>query len=217
MVAGKFEDWRATDAEYDRLIHLAWPRNLRPDAEEQLDAIAPHFKFLQAVADSGIKDITVAGTCLEPYEGCYYAIAKKAIYNAAKLLPDVRLKWLRYFYVYGAGQRRDSLYQQLLGAIENKDTVFKMSHGQQIRDFISVGAAAHNTVSIAEQDKPGIYEIGSGKPQRVIDFAQRVLSSRENNYEMKLETEAYPVPAWEPPHFFADVKTLDQIDNVRFE
>lgn len=201
-LAENIEHWTGTEKKYDGIIHLAWPRNISPDSSEQLKTIAPHFEFIKLAADCGIKNITVAGTCLEPYNSCYYALAKNSLYDALALIPDIRLKWLRYFYVYGECQRKNSLYGQLIRAIENKDKTFKMSHGQQERDFISVENTASATVNVAEGDLTGIFAIGNGKPQKVIDFVTKIMRNKGHN--MRLDTKAYQVPAWEPFSFCAE-------------
>lgn len=201
-LADEIEFWIGTDIKYDCLIHLAWPRNASPDSPSQLTTIAPHFNFLKLAVDCGIKDITIAGSCLEPYESCYYAIAKKSLHEALMLIPDVRLKWLRYFYVYGENQRKHSLYAQLIRAIENKDSVFRMSHGQQERDFIPVADAARCTVDVAEGDITGTFDIGTGKSQKVIDFVTKIMRNKGHN--MRLDTKAYQVPEWEPESFCAE-------------
>lgn len=204
----EIESWCGTDDKIDCLIHLAWPRRIKPDSPEQLETIASHFKFLKLAIDCGIKNITVAGTCLEPYESCYYAVAKESLYKSLRLLPDIKLKWLRYFYVYGEGQREQSLYTQLIRAIERKDDIFRMSHGQQERDFIPLEVAAHETVSLAEDDACGVFEIGTGKSQKVIDFVTKIM--RNKGHTMRLDTKAYSVPAWEPFSFCAKGESVNE-------
>lgn len=198
---GRIEDWSGAD-KADCLIHLAWPSNIAPDNPQQLETIVTHFSFLKQAAATGIKNMTIAGTCLEPYDSCYYVAAKKALFGALRLLSDVRLKWLRYHYVYGEGQREEALYTRLVRAIENKDKIFRMSHGQQERDFISVKDAAIATIRAAEGDVTGIFAVGSGKPQKVINFVSQIM--RDKNHDMQLDTTAYHVPPWEPFSFHVE-------------
>ena len=98
----------------------------------------------------GLTRVVVTGTCfeygmqsgalkedLETKPANSYALAKD---NLRKFLEKLQetivfdLKWIRLFYIYGKGQRPDSILSQLDAALERKGGVFNMSGGEQLRD-----------------------------------------------------------------------------------
>jgi dTDP-6-deoxy-L-talose 4-dehydrogenase (NAD+) len=218
----------------DRLIHLAWdgvgkytdPRNL-------MDNISPQFTFLQKMAASGVTHQTVAGSCLEygkaegalhedmaPQPVTYYGLAKVTLYRMLMLLKEsgqeLSLNWLRYFYVYGPGQRAQALLPQLYAAIERGDSGFNMSPGDQSRDFVHVQTAAHNTVVAAEQPAGlGALNIGSGRPVTVKEFAEAALAQKGVN--LSLNTGFYGYTDYEPFSFYADTGKLQAVENMQID
>jgi len=219
---------------HDALIHLAWedvgahtnPKNLLQNTNDQ-------FLFLTRLIDSGVKNLTVAGTCLEYglTDGClsedgrlnpvsFYGLAKMtlsqmlAIHCQSK--PGVDLKWLRYFYVYGANQRPQSLLRQLMNAIENGDEAFNMSPGDQLRDFIHVETLAHNTLMVAQQSLvTGPINIGNGKPTKVLDFVEDLI--RLSKARISPNTGHYPYHPYEPFAFWANTEKMSLIPGIRFD
>lgn len=211
-----------------KAIHLAWS-NVQNymNAQNLQDNLEAQFVLIKKLVSAGIKDITVAGTCLEYglTEGLCtesmqmpqplpmpYAKAKYELFKYMQTLPNITLKWVRCFYVYGLGQRPNSLLTMLLKAIENHDKEFNMSAGEQIRDFVHVDTLAKNIVEIAGQSEvTGIINIGSGKPMKVVDFVREILIMK--NYDIKLNLGYYPYSQNEPMSFWADVSKLKLIDN----
>ncbi|OFW83655.1 MAG: hypothetical protein A2018_04345 [Alphaproteobacteria bacterium GWF2_58_20] len=217
----------------DALIHLAWegvgkysdPANLTRNLE-------PQFLFLKGLVDTGLTNITVAGSCLEYglLEGAvredmcvqpvtYYGLAKHTLRCMLDMLAnqDMKLKWLRCFYVYGKGQRPQAILPQLLSAIERGDKVFNMSKGEQVRDFIHVDTLAFNTILAAEaHENLGILNMGSGHGTRVIDLVRHVIE--EKGASIELNPGYYPYPSYEPFAFQADTTKLkNSIKEARFD
>ena len=89
---------------------------------------------------------------------------------------NVFLQILRIFQVYGEGELETRLWPSLKKYAKlGKD--FPMTKGEQIRDFISVDQVAKkflNEIEFTNVDRssPRILNIGSGKPQSVLDFSQ---------------------------------------------
>lgn len=216
----------------DALIHLAWsdvgkytePSNL-------LSNLEPQFLFLQAMFVAGLKNMTIAGTCLEYglQEGrvreddtavpvTFYGLAKKTLHDMLILAAptDVSFKWLRYFYVYGEGQRPQAIIPQLRAAMARGDTSFDMSPGDQYRDFVHVDTVALNTVLAAAQTEvTGIINIGSGHATQVSTLVERVLSAAK--YPMALNKGVYSYPVYEPFSFWAAVDKMKTIQGVRLD
>ena len=97
--------------------------------------------------DQGLKQVLVTGTCFEygMQNGCLteemptlpanpYALAKDILRKSLQLLQQQSsfiLQWARLFYMYGPGQNPNSLLAQLERAIDNGESVFNMSGGEQ--------------------------------------------------------------------------------------
>lgn len=211
----------------DLLIHLAWeglPNYKMPfHVEENLPS---HFRFLSNLIHYGLKDLTVAGTCFEygMQEGLlneempakpsnYYAIAKNSLREKLVQLQEsqkFQLKWVRLFYMFGDGQNPNSLFSQLMGALERGDKVFNMSPGDQLRDFLEINKVAEYIVAIAEQNKvTGIINCCSGKPIEVKKFVIDLL--REKDATIELNPGYYPYSDLEPRNFWGDTSKLKTI------
>jgi dTDP-6-deoxy-L-talose 4-dehydrogenase (NAD+) len=70
-----------------------------------------------------------------------YGLAKDTLRKFLEMLQEVHpftLQWVRLFYLYGPGQNPKSLLSQLDAAIEQGDPVFRMSGGEQLRDYLPV-------------------------------------------------------------------------------
>src|SRR5579871_1066105 len=104
-----------------RMIHLAWEGLPNYRSAFHLEENLPrHRALLTGLIRDGLKDLTVAGTCLEygMQEGCLaetmpaqpgnpYAQAKDQLRLSLEQLSreqPFRLKWVRLFYLYGKGQ-----------------------------------------------------------------------------------------------------------------
>jgi len=216
----------------DALIHLAWEEvGKYTDPSNLLANLEPQFLFLQSMFTAGIRNMTVAGTCLEYglQEGAaaeegqalpvtFYGLAKKTLHDMLVLAgpDDAALKWLRYFYVYGEGQRPQAIIPQLRAAMARGDKTFDMSPGDQSRDFIHVEAAAWNTaLAAAQTDVTGAINIGSGRAIQVSVLVEKILSVE--NYQMSLHKGVYGYPAYEPFSFWADIGKMAKIKGVRVD
>lgn len=211
----------------DRIIHIAWKdSNLHESLVHFESNLLTHYAFLKTLIAGGITDVTVTGTSLEyGYQsGCLdesvvadpvvpYALAK---YTLLKLLQQVQkkssfhLKWLRFFNVHGTRQHTNSLLYQLDQAITNKQPVFNMSGGEQVRDFLPVEKAAEYLVKIADQiNYTGVINCCSGVPVKVKDFVEDYFRSR--NHPIRLNTGYYPYKEYEPMIFYGNNEKLLKI------
>lgn len=216
----------------DALVHLAWAEvGKYTDPSNLFGNLEPQYKFIMQAVEQGLRNITVAGSCLEyglqegaAGEGAgatpvtFYGLAKKTLYDMLVLsLPqDAALKWLRYFYVYGPGQRPGAVIPQLLRALEAGEETFNMSKGDQVRDFVHVDTVAANTVCIALQnDVTGIINIGSGAGLRVDALVETIL--KEKKRDIKLNKGFYGYPSYEPFAFWADTTKLQTIKGTKID
>lgn len=211
----------------DLAIHLAWEGlpNYKSSFHEEIN-LPRHLSFLTNLVKNGLKDLTVAGTCFEygMQEGCLleempalpcnsYGRAKNSLRKGLQQLQSkfsYSFKWIRLFYVYGSGQNPKSLLSQLDTALEKGDTVFNMSGGEQVRDYLPVKTIAANIVSIALQKKvEGVINNCSGKPVTVKEFVIDYLIKK--NKQISLNPGYYPYPDYEPMRFWGDITKLTSV------
>lgn len=215
----------------DLMIHLAWEG--LPNYKEKFHVeknLPAHLQFLKNLIENGLQNITITGTCLEygmlegglneemPVDPVVpYAIAKHELHKALlafTLNKNVRPKWLRLFYMYGPGQSEKSLYSQLKLAVERGDTAFRMSGGEQIRDFLPVERVCEYIYKLALKDSwEGTCNICSGKPVKVIDFVKELLNTWGKHIE--LLTGEYPYTDYEPMEFWGSAEKLTTLLNQR--
>jgi len=208
----------------DTLIHLAWAglpnyKSLH-HFEEELPA---QYRFLKGLIESGLKNLVVTGTCfeygmqsgplnedLETRPSNPYGFAKDALRRQLEYLQQVQpfnLTWARLFYLYGEGQAENSLLPQLRKAVERGDTVFNMSGGEQLRDYLPVTEVAKYLVALAMTDQDnGIVNICSGKPVSVRKLVEGWI--KENGWPVNLNLGYYPYPDYEPMAFWGCANKL---------
>jgi Nucleoside-diphosphate-sugar epimerases len=203
----------------DILVHLAWENVSKVMSDSHIDQLNIQKEFLTNAINSGIKNVIISGYCFEygkingpldvrstiPQPCTKYGIAKNELRiffeNYLNNRPNIALHWMRIFYAYGPGQHERSLYTQLINAIRDKKSVFNMSRGFQIRDFVSVDEVSDAIIANILNVKTGFHisNICSGNPVSVREFVENVL--RKNNSKMTLNLGLYPIPEYEPIAF----------------
>jgi dTDP-6-deoxy-L-talose 4-dehydrogenase (NAD+) len=210
----------------DVLIHLAWgglPNyNSLHHFEEELPT---QYRFLKAMVESGLKNLLVTGTCFEygmqsgplsenseTRPNNPYGFAKDSLRHQLEYLQQVRpfnLTWTRLFYLYGEGQAENSLLPQLKRAVERGDSVFRMSGGEQLRDYLPVADAAKYLVSLAMTARDnGIVNVCSGKPISVRTLVEGWI--KENDWSIDLDLGHYSYPEYEAMAFWGTRDKLNR-------
>ena len=210
----------------DILIHLAWEGLPNYKSSFHIEINLPRHKaLLENLIQYGLKNISVTGTCLEygMQEGCLseempafpsnpYSIAKDELRKYIEQLRQqfkFSFKWIRLFYMYGKGQNENSLLSQLDKALQNGDTVFNMSGGEQTRDYLPVKRVAENIVELALQDNiEGIINCGRGTPITVKQFVEQYLKTIHKT--IKLNLGFYQYTDYEPMHFWGSIEKLNK-------
>lgn len=207
----------------DILIHLAW-QNLT-DFNNKIHItknVNSNYFFIKKCISKGIKNILVTGTCLEYglREGClgekmfsrpntYYGKSKYKLYSKLNKINNINLKWLRLFYIYGEGDSKNNLYTQLINSIKQKKT-FKMSKGDQLRDFIEVKSLSNLIHKISQSKMNGIFNCCSGKPVSVLNFVKSIIKKRQS--KIKIDNSVYDYPYYEPKNFWGSTKKIKKIN-----
>jgi len=213
--------------EVDVLIHLAWSHVNDVNSHVHEDFNLPaHYDFIKRVIESGVKNIFVLGSCYE-YGICEgainerhptkpitaYGMAKDRLRSQLELLSEnisFNLTWGRLFYIYGEGQTHLSIYNQLMSAIENGYTEFKMSQGDQELDYLQVQEAADIIVKLSTKKRNiGCVNICSGKPSTLLALVERWIDEKNGNIVPSLGV--FPYRPYEPRSFWGDRSYLDKL------
>jgi nucleoside-diphosphate-sugar epimerase len=218
----------------DIVVHLAWSGlpnywNLAHFETE----LPRQYAFLAALVRGGLRNLVVSGTCFEygmsngplietqaTLPSNPYGYAKDSLRRQLEFLraeSDLALTWTRIFYLFGEGQGVGSLYSQLCAAVAAGESIFPMSRGEQLRDFLNVAEAAQLIVALALNGRDnGIVNICSGSPISARTFVERLIAI--NGWNIVPELGRYPYPDYEPFAFWGDRKKLDWLtgrDNAR--
>jgi len=182
-------------------------------------------KLIAILKNNGLKKIVITGTCYEygllngslneesktePVN--QYAIAKdtlrKSIFRMSKN-SELKICWLRIFYVYGEDQNKNAIYPSLLNSIISGNN-FKISSGKQIRDFVSIKLITeYLDLLINKKDIHGIFNGGSGDPISIIEFVENIIKKRDSN--IQVDRYFYSDRKDEPLAFWADMKKMRTI------
>jgi nucleoside-diphosphate-sugar epimerase len=204
----------------DKIIHLVWSG--LPNYNDLFHFeknLIPQYNFIKSLVELGVKDITITGTCFEygMQNGCLnetmlsdpqnpYAIAKDTLRKFLQQLQkkmDFQLKWVRLFYMYGQGQSSKSILSLLENALENRDTIFNMSGGEQLRDYLPIEEVVKNIINISlHQDFNGIINCCSGSPISIKRLVENYL--QEKGKYIQLNLGYYPYPDFEPLSFWGN-------------
>ncbi len=203
----------------DVLIHLAWDGLPNYHSLHHFESELPkHYQFLKQLIEAGLPSVVVAGTCFEygmqsgalstalrPQPANAYAYTKTALHQQLQFLQrkqHFNLAWARLFYLYGQGQAASSLYSLFQQAITRGDTVFNMSGGEQLRDFLPIETAAQQLVALALQQHNGTVNICSGQPTSVRRLVEQWRDEKNSNIALNLGY--YPYPDYEPMAFWGE-------------
>jgi cephalosporin hydroxylase/UDP-glucose 4-epimerase len=214
----------------DIVIHLAWGNLSNFKDQVHIDNVLPaHVDFLKNLLQNGLRDLTVTGTCLEmgltegmlteemtPEPVIAYPIAKNKLrifLNNLQKEQSFSFKWIRLFYMYGTGQSTKSILPQLQDALNNNASLFNMSKGEQVRDYLPIEKVAENIVIISLQKKTeGIINCSSNQPVTVKQLVENYL--KETNQNISLNLGFYPYTDYEPIKFWGDNSKLLKIKNM---
>ena len=210
----------------DTLMHLAWSGLPNYYSLHHMEKNLPaDMRFLRAMIDLGIKNLVVTGTCFEfgmqngplssdmptsPHNS--YALAKDTLRKWLEALLDeidFNLKWVRLFYIYGKGQNSSSIIAQLDQAIDSNESVFNMSGGEQLRDYLPVEKVTEFlTEIIVHNNTKGILHCCSGNPISIRRLVEEHIKKR--NSRIKLNLGYYPYNDFEPKAFWGIPSKIKQ-------
>jgi nucleoside-diphosphate-sugar epimerase len=185
----------------DIVIDAAWANlddySSRFHIERSLQS---HHENIENLIKHGLKNLTILGTCAEygMQEGelseeietrpvTNYAIAKDLYRRKVfklKESADFRINWARIFYFYGLSQPRSAIFSQLINA---NNSVFNMSYGEQIRDYLYIDEVIDYLCKIAtSKHEIGLINVCSGIPLKLKSIVKNWVSMYELDVEINL-------------------------------
>lgn len=213
----------------DILIHLAWDGLPNYRSRHHYERELPNqYRFLANLLSSGLKSLLVAGTCFEygmqsgsldeslptKPDNCY-GFAKDVLRRQLEILREqepFNLTWARLFYPYGEGQSANSLRSQFKATIDSGKTVFNMSGGEQLRDFLPVETVAYYLVGLARLNRDcSLVNICNGEPISVRQLVEKWVE--ESDRQIALNRFYYPYPDYEPMAFWGNARKLKSLLN----
>ena len=209
----------------DVLIHLAWIQSNNYHSKYHIEQVKFHKKFLNKIISSGVKNIVVSGSCFEygKKEGALnekstqipstsYGIAKLELFKYLKKKQNIKkfkLVWLRIFYIEGYYKKSNSIYNLLIRNIKKKVKFFKMSSGNQVRDYIKIKKIVKIIYQILILQKNlGVVNLGSGKKKKLISYVNSWIKIKKSN--IKVIRNYYKIPEYEPNKSWACIKKLNR-------
>lgn len=222
----KRNDWYSFLGKPDIVVHLAWDYlNNFEDNKHESELLQAHFLFISNLLKNGLKNILIAGTCLEygkiegelnekmkPEPIIPYAISKNKL--RLKLLKlkrnfNFNYTWLRFFYIFGKNSN-SRLYNDLTNSINKRNKYFKMSNGDQIRDFININILTKHIKKIVINHKNnGIINICSGNPISIKSLVKKWIIKKKSSIQPKYGY--YKYISYEPMKFWGSTKKLNKL------
>lgn len=210
----------------DVCLHLAWQDGFNHNAASHLRNLEAHFNFLMSQVEKGCKQLAVMGSMHEVgyFEGAikedtpcnplsYYGIAKNALRQAlivALKNKDVRLQWLRGFYIYGDDKSNHSVFTKLLEAASAGKSVFPFTSGRNKYDFIDVKRLAEMIAATVAQDEIlGIINCCTGEPKSLGEVVESFI--KDNHLDIRLNYGAYPDRPYDSPGVWGDASRINMI------
>ena len=206
--------------EPDVLIHLAWGGLPNYQSLHHFETEMPaQYSFLAGLVRDGLPSLVTVGTCLEygmqsgplaanmdTHPTNPYGFAKDVLRQKLQYLQtehSFNLTWARLFYMYGDGQAATSIFSLLKKAVDAGEMTFKMSGGEQLRDYLPVTKVARQLVDLAwNSDNIGPINICSGTPISIQNLVRCWI--KENDWKIEPEVGHYPYPDYEPMAFWGD-------------
>lgn len=210
----------------DVVLHLAWRDGFRHASENHIKDLPGHFTFIQNMINAGIRKIAVMGSMHEVgfFEGCIkedtpcapqslYGIAKNALRQATFLMAkdtNVKVQWLRGYYIVGNTHAGCSIFSKLTSAAEAGDETFPFTTGQNQYDFTDYDFFCEQIAKACMQDEIlGVIECCSGKPMKLADRVEQFIS--DNGYSIKLAYGTFPDRPYDSKAVWGDSTKIDEI------
>ena len=122
---------------------------------------------------------------------------------------DIARHWLRFFYIYGEGQRSGSLIPYIVKELQ-RGVQPALNGAFNRNDFVHVLDVAQAVCGSLERMWTDTFQetfnIGSGSPAQVLDIA----SEAAKLLEVEFDPTQYTAPQTPPSTFWADIRTVKE-------
>lgn len=167
----------------DTLIHLGWHGIPDFSIKNNLFNYKQQIIFLKIIKKTNIKKIFISGSCLEYGDSQGLVVESKKNNNlnsfatyknkiqqfCKKLFVNKQFIWGRIFYVYGKGQRHDSLINLLI-----REKYIYLKEPYKYCDFIHVDDVCRAIYVLINSRLKGIFNISNNLPVLIIDFCKKI-------------------------------------------
>lgn len=174
---------------YNGIFHLAGQAGVRASWGDQFgtyltdNVLSSQFLFENTDSDTPIvwaSSSSVYGDSREypllETMGCDpispYGITKLCVENLASTytkLKNQRISGLRYFTVFGPGQRPDMAFTKICKSLILQEEFFVYGDGKQIRDFTFVDDVVNATIMVMDKGSSGLYNIAGGSQTTLLE------------------------------------------------
>lgn len=208
------------------LIHLAWSGLPDYSYRHSIENLTQSIELFSIVIGVGsCKKILVSGSCWEytdpkglcvegdkAYPTNDFTWAKHSIYSWLKLnceKNNIGFGWFRVFYVYGAGQRNQSLIPSIIKSISQGE-VPSLRSPNAANDFVYIEDVVDAFLMAIEKNfDSGTYNIGSGESSKIVDVCAIIESVISGSISLTNQIKIERL-ANEPVNFWADIKKSKQ-------
>lgn len=214
----------------DMLLHLAWRDGFVHYSDAHIEDLPKHYKFIKKMIESGVEKVAVMGSMHEIgfFEGsidentsCHpitpYGISKNALRDLTKMLADKNgtvFQWLRGYYIVGNTHYGSSIFSKIVAAVENGQTEFPFTMGENQYDFIDYQEFCNQVATtIVQNEVTGIINICSGHPEKLADRVERFI--KENKFDITLQYGAFPDRPYDSKAIWGNNKKIDAIMSKR--
>jgi nucleoside-diphosphate-sugar epimerase len=196
----------------DVFIHLAWEGIPNYSEEFSKKNYLNTMRIIKVLVKStNCSKIISTGSCWEYNDGnikgrCHedivsnlkkpFSIYKNKIFKEVSIIAKknkIIFNWLRLFYVYGPGQRKESIIPMLIKALKNKKKI-NLNYPGNTNDYIHIDDVIKIiSYFVSKNIISGIYNVGSGKGLEVkklleiIDYKINGKNILTNEYLDKIE------------------------------
>ncbi len=125
-----------------------------------------------------------------PYPASPYSLTKLMAEELIKTYSSIKKKpytIMRLFNFYGEDMPENFFYSQLINALKNNKE-FKMTGGEQIRDFLPIEKVIEYIIKLSETDKSNqiVINICSGIGLKLKDFAEEIAQKMKKEHLLKI-------------------------------
>jgi UDP-glucuronate decarboxylase len=200
---------------FDLGLHLAWyvePGKYLHQPQKD-DWIAASLRLATTLRDGGCRRFVATGTSFEyaasslpqretspTTPSTAYGQAKLELFEALQSI-DIKLAWLRPFYLYGPDEDRRRLVPVVINSLLSGQET-KLVPGERVRDFLHIEDVASAICAVAESQLTGAVNIASGVPTTVREIALKIGEALDRADLLKLG--ALPYATSEPIYLLAD-------------